>query len=126
MESEPPSIDVPGALTQISLEMWKLLRAFERALVDLPNDKASKRAAQYRYSKGRLESVLDGAGMRLLTFEGQKFTAHLPVSPMNADEIDNPDEAFVESTIEPTIVGQDLVLHTGKVMLSGGMNVSRD
>ncbi len=126
MESEPPSIDVAGALTQISLEMWKLLRAFERALADLPDDKASKRAAQYRYSKGRLEAVLDGAGMRLLTFEGQNFSAHLPVSPMNADEIDNPDEAFVESTIEPTIVGQDLVLHTGKVMLSGGANVSRD
>lgn len=126
MESEPPSVDVPGALTQVALEMWKLLRAFERALTDLPDDKASKRAAQYRYSRGRLETILDGAGIRLLTFEGQRFSAHLPVSPMNADEIDNPDEACVELTIEPTIVSRDLVLHTGKVMLTGGTNVSRD
>lgn len=118
--------DAANALTQISLEMWKLLRAFERVLTELPDDKAGGRAAQYRYSKGRLESVLESAGIKLLTFEGQKFTAHLPVSPVNPDEIDNANEAMVESTIEPTIVGNNVVLHTGKVMLSGGAHVSRD
>jgi hypothetical protein len=126
METDLPIIEASDALTQVSLEMWKLLRAFERALIDLPNDKASKRAAQYRYSKGRFDAVLEGAGLRLLTFEGQKFSANLPVSPVNADEIDDPNDALVELTIEPTIVGQNIVLHTGKVMLSGGAHVSRD
>lgn len=126
MQTDLPLIGPTDALTQVSLEMWKLLRAFERALIDLPEDKAAKRAAQHRYSKGRLESVLEGAGMKMLTFEGEKFSAHLPVSPVNSDDIEHPDEAVVESTLEPTIVGQHIVLHTGKVILSGGVNVSRD
>lgn len=113
-------------VAKYSLEMWKLLRAFERTLNDLPDEKKQRRAAQFRYSSSRLDGLLDEAGLRLLTFDGQRFTANLPVSPLNADDVCDPHNAIIESTIEPAIVGQNILIHTGKVILAGGVNVSRD
>lgn len=120
---EPASADL---VPKFALEMWKMLRAFERTLADLPEDKALKRTAQYRYSKGRLDALLERAQIRILTFEGQKFTPNLPVSPINADEMIDLPDVVVESTLEPTIVGDNVILHVGKVVLKGDENVSRD
>ena len=125
MESDSHA-NATETLIQIALEMWKLLRSFERALDDIPADKLARRAAQLRYSKARLETILENSEMRILTYEGQTFTANLPVTPINSDEIDDPDNALVESTLEPTIIGRNLVLHVGKIMLSGDKNVSRN
>ena len=129
MKNLPMEIRPKGDLdlvAKFSLEMWKLLRAFERTLDDLPDEKKQRRSSQHRYSTSRLESLLDEAGLRLLTFDGQKFTANLPVSPLNADDVGDPNDAMIESTIEPAIVGQNILIHTGKVILAGGTNVSRD
>lgn len=124
MEIRPEgNLDV---VAKFSLEMWKLLRAFERTLVDLPDEKKQRRSSQHRYSTSRLDSLLNEAGLRLLTFDGQKFAANLPVSPLNADDVSDPHDAIIESTIEPAIVGQNILIHTGKVILAGGTNVSRD
>lgn len=121
-----PGGNTADALVQITLEMWKLLRSFERAVEDIPLEKQARRAAQHRYSQGRLDTILEDAGIRILTFDGQKFTANLPVTPLNADEIENSEDAIVESTLEPTIIGRNSVLHTGKIMLLGDQNVSGD
>ncbi len=126
MTTENAAIDPTLALTQVAVEMWKLLRAFERTFVDLPAEKLPNRVAQHRYSTSRLNALLDGVGIKLLTFDGEQFTAHLPVSPANADDIEDADSAVIESTIEPTIIGHNVVLHIGKVMLAGNKNVSRD
>ena len=121
-----PVANITEAVVQIALEMWKLLRSFERAIEDIPSEKQARRAAQQRYSQGRLDAILEDSGIRILTFDGQKFTANLPVTPLNADEIENSENAIVESTLEPTIIGRNSVLHTGKVMLLGDQNVSGD
>jgi len=111
-------------LVQLALEMWKLLRAFERMLNEMPEEKAGKRRAQLRYSKAKLDSLLDNAGLRLLSFDGQKYSANLPVSPLNADEVHGPGDSFIESTVEPTIIGDNSIFHTGKIILTGENNVS--
>ena len=126
METDVEESASPDIVPKFALEMWKMLRAFERSLADLPEEKASKRTAQYRYSKGRLEALLEIAQIRILTFEGQKFTPNLPVSPVNADEMIDLHDLVVESTLEPTIVGDNMILYVGKVLLKGDENVSRD
>jgi hypothetical protein len=110
---------------QLALEMWRLLRAFERAISDLPAEKTAQRLAQLRYSKDRFTTLLDQAGLRLLVFDGQAFSAHLPVTPVNGDEVDA-ERASIGSTIEPSIVDANQVLHIGKVLLAETENVPRD
>lgn len=123
MNDGQPSTD-SETLVQLALEMWKLLRAFERVLSEMPEEKAGKRRAQLRYSKSKLDTLLDNAGLRILLFDGQKYSANLPISPLNSEEVDGPGDSFVESTIEPTIIGDNSIFHTGKVMLTGENNVS--
>jgi hypothetical protein len=126
MKIEPTDTSLADIVPKLAIEMWKLLRAYERVLVELPEDKAPKRAAQYRYSSGRLEALLQNAQLKMLTFEGQKFTANLPVSPLNADEMADMGDLVIESTVEPTIIGENVILHVGKVILKGDENVSRN
>ena len=111
--------DFMAVSSRISVEMWKLIRSFEKAIDDLPTDKADRRLAQLRYSKDRLEIILGEAGLRFITFDGENFSANLPVSPINADEFSDCDECIIESTLEPSIIGYDRVVHTGKIVLIG-------
>lgn len=124
MASESTSVDDP-AVTQLVVEMWKLLRAFDKAIADMPIDKAASRAAQARYSRDRFDILLSEMGIRLLTFEGQPFSAHLPLSAINGDEL-QAEHAIIESTIEPSLVAGNQVVHPGKVVLAEGSNVSRN
>ena len=110
---------------RLAVDLWKLLRAFERSIADLPAEKAAQRSAQLRYSRDRLDTLLSEAGLRIVTFDGQFFSAHLPVTPINGDEVDA-DCAIVESTIEPSLVTTDQVVHVGKVLLAETGDVSGD
>jgi hypothetical protein len=113
-------------VAKLSLEMWKLLRSFERTLADLPEQKRDQRDAQLRYSRSRLDNLMIEAKLRLLTFDGATYTVNLPVSPLNADDFDGAEDLIIESTVEPAIVSADAVLHVGKVLLEGGLDVSRN
>jgi hypothetical protein len=111
-------IDFLAISSSLAVEMWKLARAFEKSIGDLPEDKAGRRMPQLRYSRDRLETILHQAGLRLVVFDGEPFTANLPVSPINADEFSSDDECLIESTLEPSIITSDRVIHTGKVLLA--------
>lgn len=106
------------ALAELASEYWKLLRAFDRAIALAPEDAKLRLTAQGRYAAGKLDAILQAEKLRIISFEGQRFEVNLPAIAVNGDEVQNPDHAIVERTLEPAVVSDDGVILTGKVYLS--------
>ena len=106
-------------LAQLAIEYWKLHRGFEKASRDLPAERLGKAVAQLRYSIGQLDKLLEQAGLRLATFDDEEFSAELPVSPINAEDLNGEEASFVDSTIEPAVIADGAVVRAGKVILRG-------
>lgn len=117
-------------LAHLAVEYWKLLRAFERTIDRLPHEHVSKTRAQLRYSAGRLDSLLGEGGLKLVTFDGQKFEPNIPARALNVEDFTEGDNLVIESTVEPAVVENMTVLFLGKVVIKriedGGCDVSRD
>jgi hypothetical protein len=107
------------ATSRLVVEYWKLLRSYERTASELSEAKAAKVQAQIRYSSQRLDQVLTDAGIRLVCFDGEPFSPELPVSAINAEDLEGCEHPTVERTLEPTLLQDGSVLHTGKVLLKG-------
>ena len=105
------------ALVGLAVHYWKLCAAFERELGFADPDRAQAGAAQLRFARRKLDSMLDDAGFRLVTFDGEAWTPEVPASPLNADDV-GAGAALVGSTVEPTIIGADGVVHAGKILLA--------
>lgn len=105
--------------SRLLIDYWKLLRSYERTANELPEGKAEKVQAQIRYSTQRLDQVLEALNVRLVCFDGEPFSPELPVSAINAEDLKGAGESIVERTIEPTLLHEGSVLHTGKVLLKG-------
>ena len=107
------------AASRLLVEYWKLLRSYERTASELPEGKAEKVQAQIRYSTQRLDQILADANIRLVCFDGELFSPELPVSAVNAEDLEGCEHPTVERTLEPTLLQGGSVLHTGKVLLKG-------
>lgn len=113
-------MQIEGAIIPaVLIEYWKLLRSYERSTADLPDSKAEKVNAQIRYSANRLDQLLKEADIRLVCFDGEEYSPELPVSAINAEDLEGIDQTMVERTVEPTLLAQGKVIHTGKVLLKG-------
>ena len=106
-------------LPAVLVDYWKLLRSYERSASDLPDGKAEKIQAQIRYSSNRLEQLTREADIRLVCFDDEEYSPELPVTAINAEDLAGVAETMVERTIEPTLLSQGKVIHTGKVLLKG-------
>jgi len=117
---------------RLSIEYWKLLRSFERALELVAVDKQPGLIAQRRYSSNRLEAILKECDMQIIAFDGMAFEVNIPAAAVNGDEFSPEETLFVERTIEPAVVSQMSVIVLGRVFLSrqpprqGEQNVPRD
>lgn len=107
------------ALAALAIENWKLLAALSRNAADMPEEKRPRLEAQLRYSRGQLDRILSDSDLRLVTFEGEEFSAELPVSPVNAEDLSGSEVTFVDQTIEPTILSAGSVIRMGRVLLRG-------
>jgi len=109
----------PEAASRLLVEYWKLLRAYERSTGDLSPNKAEKVQAQLRYSAHRLQQILESSGIKLVCFDGEEFSAELPVSAINAEDVAGCENPIIDKTVEPTVIQSGTVFHTGKVLLKG-------
>jgi hypothetical protein len=110
-------MDTRDTAARLAVELWKILRAFDSALTYIPPDRQPRLAAQLRFTRGRLDSLLAEAGLTLRSFEGQAYSPSLPATAVNADEVDGAAALLVTQTIEPSIVADGQVLLTGKVII---------
>lgn len=106
-------------VAKLAVDFWKLAAYFEHHIQNSAEDARTRGQAQLRFARRRLESTLEESGLTLFCYDGEEFTASLPVTAINADDVLGLERYLVESTIEPAIVGSDGVIMTGKVTIKG-------
>lgn len=105
------------ALAALAVQYWKVCAALERELALADPHRTAAGAAQLRFSRQRLDTILEAEGLTLATYDGRPWTPDLPASPIDAEDIADPDAAIVALTVEPTIIGPGGILHPGKITL---------
>ena len=110
-------MEVLKDLANLSVEYWRLLRMYERAVKEQAPEKQFKASAQLRYSIKKLHKIMEKNGMRLITYEEKKYTPNLPVTVLNGDDFDDNEKLIIDQTLEPTIIESDQVLMFGKVVV---------
>jgi hypothetical protein len=104
-------------VAELASEYWKLVRAFERSIALTPEAHHNRLNAQARYATSKLDTLLNRAGIRIATFDGAAFEINLPVTAVNAEDVNSNTPCMIEHTLEPTIILNDQVVLTGKVFL---------
>jgi hypothetical protein len=117
-ENERP-LSGDGAVPEMAVDFWKLLKVSERILSSLPEERRTRLSAQIRFSAGRLSQHLEALDISLATFEGQKFGPELPAVAINADDIEGCEEPTVESAVEPAVIWKGRVIQNARVILKG-------
>jgi len=121
IEMSTPSEDL---VADLAVDYWKLMKAFERVLVQLPIDRARRAEAQLRFASGRLDSNLSAAGLSLAVFDGRPLDATVPASAINADEAS--DTAIIKETLEPAVLSGSRVLRAARVVLAALPQAERE
>jgi len=103
-------------VVNIAVDYWKLMRAFERFLGQLPAEKARRAESQLRFAAGRLKINLDAAGLSLAVFDGRALDATIPASAINAD--DALESAIITETLEPAVLAGSQVLRAARVVVA--------
>ena len=101
----------------MAVNCWKLARSTEKALAEISGSAAKRLGAQHRFAAGRLETLLDDRGIRIMTYEGMPFSADLPITAINADEVEPETETIVEAAIEPAVIIGGKVIQNARVII---------
>ena len=107
-------------LTKLAVEYWRLLKLYERAVMEQPPNKHVKGKSHLHYATRQLKTVTEECGLRIMTYDGQTYTPNLPMTIINADEFNDDDKLFIDQTIEPTVIRNGSILIVGKVILRKG------
>ena len=109
-----------ASLIKLSTEYWRLLRLFEKTVKSQPFDKRSKGTAQLRYAQGRLKTILEESGLRLISYDQSPYSPNLPITVANEDDVEGNEGLIIAETLEPTILADGNVVTMGKVILKQG------
>ncbi|PRH81243.1 hypothetical protein [Arenimonas caeni] len=105
-------------LVTISVEAWKFVRLFQRAVAKLDPSEQAKFVSQARYMQKKVDSLMGARGIRLESLEGMRFEPGLAATPLNLDEFESPHESLVVlQMIEPVVMGPEGVMRTGTYVL---------
>lgn len=110
----------PREFADLVVEFWKLLRLYQKTIVDIPVIKQKKMDAQWQYCTGRFKSLSAELGFKVVEYEGAIYSANLPVVVVNVDDFTTNEGLVVRQTIEPTVVYEGRVVNMGKVILAQG------
>jgi len=114
---ENSSVDrVEAAFALLSVDYWKMLKAFDRAAAWLPEDRRQRAESQARFARDRLAGAMQRCDMMLGLYEGRAVDGTLPIIVVNADEHDSSAELIVIETIEPAVLAGSRVLQSAKVI----------
>lgn len=111
-------VSLEGTVAQLAVEYWRLLRTLERAVMLAPEESRDRLASRADYAIERFEIILSEQKITIQEFEGLDFEVNLPVSPLNRGDFDGRGPLIVERTIEPAIICDMRVIHTGQVLLA--------
>lgn len=114
----------PAAVAAMSTDFWKLLRSYEALAAALPPERTARAEAQTRYASDRLTRHLETMGMKLVSFDGMAVGTDLPIVVVNAEELSEYDALEVETTLEPAIIAEGVVVQMARVIAKGAEHVS--
>lgn len=112
--------DLEKALVRVASESWRLLKTVQRVQLALDADPQRRLAGRISFFERTLQEELDGIGLKLVDFTGQRFGPEIAASAINAEEFDASDELIVDQTVEPAVVGPDGLIRSGTVILRRG------
>ena len=110
------------ALEDLPVNIWRLMRAYERALAWLPKER--RRAKRDKARRifiavfAALLPVLRDSGIKPVSLEGREFDPNYPVEAVNADDLDGEQKMIVAEMLEPVIMRDGKVARFGKLMLA--------
>jgi hypothetical protein len=105
------------ALQEMAVESWRFVRLVEKLLTQLDAGERGRYQNQVRFFLRKLESNLESVGLRVVNVEGSPFDPGMAATPLNIEDFSDGDHLVVDQMIEPIIMGQDGLLHTGTVIL---------
>lgn len=116
-EVEVAASDMDDLVT-VSVETWKFIRLFQRAVAKLDPSEQSKFMGQARYLQKKIDSLLESRSIRLQSLEGLPFEPGLAATPLNLDEFGSTHQSLlIVQMIEPVVMGPSGVLRTGTYVL---------
>lgn len=105
------------AIAKLSIEYWRITRSYERNLPNMLNS-ASSAVSTIRNSEKKFLAILLENGISLQQYEGQDYSANLPLTVINTDEFDGNENLIVQQMLEPTLIDGKGIIHIGKAILS--------
>lgn len=121
---------IERALEDLTINLWRLMRAYERALAWLPEHQygaeEEKAGDAFLAVFRALLPVLRRGGIKIVHFVGRDFDPNYPVKVVNADEFDGVDGLVVTEMLEPLLMRGGKAVRFGKLMVSrkGGKDAS--
>lgn len=116
-EESNQNIDLTQIIINLSIESWRFIKVFERAISKLDAGEQARYISQLRWYYKKLEESLEAASLKLVNMEGSAFDIGMAVTPLNIADFKNSDILFIDQMMEPIIMGQDGLVHSGIVTL---------
>ena len=111
-------------IPEMAVEVWRFLRAHERAVLALPPEKRENVSPKARTESAfcdilrPLLEILAGNGIRLVVYEDVDYEPGYPVDAVNAEEMGDSDDLVMSETLEPVLMRDGKVLRFGRVFLA--------
>ena len=105
------------ALLDLALEAWRFQKLFSRAMQKMDAGEALRFANQHRYFGRRIGECLGEVGLRIVSLEGQPYSAGHPVTAVNVSDFGPDDELVIDQMIEPIVMDVAGLVRAGSVTL---------
>ena len=105
------------AIAAQAVSGWRFARAFARLTEYCTPDERRRYDAQHRWFMRTLSENIAIATMTLVDVEGQEYDPGMAITSLNLDEFGPTDHLVVDQMVEPIVLLNDTVIHTGVVTL---------
>lgn len=117
MQMEPTLEQYRKSIIDIAVAAWRFQRVFYRAMRRLEAGESYKYMSQYSWFSKRVNSALEGAGLRIVNIEGQIYDPGMDTIPLNMENFLVDEPLYVEQMVEPIIMENEKVVKMGTVIL---------
>jgi len=109
------------SLITVSIEGMRFARTATRAISKLEAHEQTKYIGAIKFFKKSIDEQLAPHGIRFVSYEGVVFDPGFPVTALNLSDFSPGDLLYVDQTLEPTVIDNDVIVRMGSVILKRGM-----
>ena len=105
------------AVINLTIESWRLAKAFELAITQLNLDKPRRYTNRIEWFIKKAEESLEKTDLRIVNLEGYSYDPGMAAAPVNLEEFDVDDSLVVSLMVEPIIMDGTVLVKRGKISL---------